>query len=77
MSMHSLVDRAFDGSNTCEVIVIDLTYMRGTGKPNYICTMVDLHNRQIIVYIYGAHRAAKLVMTALTSIAEPLKNIAS
>lgn len=42
------LNRCFDNRAENEVIVSDLTYVRVSDSWNYICTLVDLHNRGII-----------------------------
>lgn len=59
------VHRQFDDRDKLEVTVSDLTYVRVVGKWNYVCTVIDLHNREIIGYSAGANKNAVLVKTAL------------
>lgn len=61
----NIVDRDFDNRNKLEVTVSDLTYVRVGNKWNYVCTIIDLHNREIIGYSAGANKNAELVETAL------------
>ena len=61
----NIVDRQFDDRDKLEVTVSDLTYVRVGGKWNYVCTIIDLHNREIIGYSAGANKNAELVETAL------------
>ena len=54
----NIVDRQFDGKAQFEVIVSDLTYVRVGNEWNYICILLDLHNREIVGYSCGRHRCA-------------------
>ena len=74
-STPNIVDREFDGRENLEVAVSDLTYVRVAGKWNYICTLIDLYNREIIGYAAGANKNAKLIETALIKCNYPLKDI--
>lgn len=71
----NLVDREFDNREKLEVAVSDLTYVRVTGKWNYVCTLIDLHNREIIGYSAGTRKDAKLIETALLRCKYSLKDI--
>ncbi|MBI4857026.1 MAG: IS3 family transposase [Acetobacterium woodii] len=62
------VNQQFDGRNHLEVIVSDLTYVRVGGKWNYVCLIIDLHNREIIGYSAGANKTALLVYQAFARI---------
>jgi transposase InsO family protein len=61
----NIVDRQFDDRDKLEVTVSDLTYVRVGNNWNYVCTIIDLHNREIIGYSAGANKNAELVETAL------------
>lgn len=61
----NIVDRQFDDRDKLEVAVSDLTYVRVGSKWNYVCTIIDLHNREIIGYSAGASKNAELVEKAL------------
>ena len=62
------VNQQFNGRNHLEVIVSDLTYVRVAGKWNYVCLIIDLHNREIIGYSAGANKTALLVYQAFARI---------
>ncbi|WP_350319089.1 IS3 family transposase [Spiroplasma ixodetis] len=47
----NLVNRNFNNRIKNEVIVSDLTYVQINGKWNYICLLIDLFNREIILDI--------------------------
>lgn len=66
--IENVVDRNFDGRAEMEVAVSDLTYVRVGNKWNYICTIIDLYNREIIGYSAGKHKDAQLVHQAFSSI---------
>lgn len=71
----NIVDRNFDNRNKLEVAVSDLTYVRVSDKWNYVCTLIDLYNREIIGYAAGAKKDAKLIETALLRCKYSLKDI--
>lgn len=62
------VNREFDDRSPKEVIVSDLTYVKVNNQWNYICVIVDLHNREIVGYSCGKYKDAKLVEQAFLSI---------
>ena len=64
----NILQRQFDGKARYEVIVSDLTYVRVGNEWNYICVLLDLHNREIVGYSCGRHKDAQLVYTALASV---------
>lgn len=70
----NIVDREFDEKEKFEIIVSDLTYVRVGLNWHYICTIVDLHNREIIGYSSGPSKDAKLVKTAFPNIQSNLFN---
>jgi transposase InsO family protein len=69
------VNREFDNRDHLEVIVSDLTYVRVAGKWNYVCIILDLHNREIIGYSAGSSKDALLVYQAFASISHNLNDI--
>ena len=69
------VDREFDNRDNLEVAVSDLTYVRVGGAWNYVCTLIDLANREIIGYSAGANKDASLVERAFLSCKYSLKDI--
>jgi putative transposase len=71
----NIVDRKFDGRKQLEVVVSDLTYVQVGSKWNYVCNILDLHNREIIGTAAGLKKSAELVMTAFATIKNPLKKI--
>ncbi len=71
----NLVDRNFDNRDFLDVVVSDLTYVRVSGKWHYICLMLDLHNREIVGYSAGAHKDARLVYEAFSSIKHDLSKV--
>jgi putative transposase len=60
----NLITRNFDGWNENEVIVSDLTYVEVNGQWNYICTLIDLFNREIVGFSVGKNKTAELVQNA-------------
>lgn len=69
------VNREFNDRKPLEVIVSDLTYVRVAGKWNYICIILDLHNREIIGHSSGAKKDALLVYKAFSTIQYNLNDI--
>lgn len=69
------VDRQFDDRKKHEVIVSDLTYVRVGVKWHYICTLVDLYNREIIGYSCGPYKDANLVYKAFSRVKTNLFNM--
>lgn len=50
----NLLVRNFNDHSAYAAVVSDLTYVRVNYKWNYICILLDLHNREIIGYSAGA-----------------------
>lgn len=71
----NVVNRVFDNREELDVIVSDLTYVRVNGKWNYVCLILDLHNREIIGYSAGRHKTAMLVVQAFASIKYDLRKV--
>lgn len=68
----NIVNRQFNNRNKSEVIVSDLTYVRVGVKWHYICTIIDLYNREIVGYSCGKRKDAKLVYEAFSKIKRSL-----
>ena len=64
----NLLDRQFGEKAPYEVVVSDLTYVRVGNNWNYICILLDLHNREIVGYSCGKNKDAKLVYDAFAKI---------
>ena len=64
----NVINREFNERERLEAIISDLTYIRVGHKWNYVCTIMDLHNREIIGYSVGANKNAQLVYRAFSSI---------
>ena len=71
----NLLDRQFDGQKRLAAVVSDLTYVRIGQKWNYICILLDLHNREIIGYSAGVNKDAKLVQAAFAKVRVNLSQI--
>lgn len=71
----NIVNRNFDRDQLLEVVVSDLAYVQVGKKWNYICTILDLHNREIIGYSCGENKDAKLVLREFSTIKHPLHKI--
>ena len=69
------IDRHFDDRPSLEACVSDLTYVKVGNDWNYICSIIDLHNREIIGYSVGKKKSAELVKEAIYSIRYPLSRI--
>ncbi len=69
------VNREFNGRTISEVAVSDITYVRVGNTWNYICTIIDLYNREIIGFSVGNGKDSDLVKKAFYSIKRPLNNI--
>ncbi|MCG4583816.1 DDE-type integrase/transposase/recombinase, partial [Anaerosalibacter bizertensis] len=65
----------FKNREKLEVVVSDLTYVRVGNKWNYICTLLDLHNKEVIGYSAGDKKDAELVYEAFLSCSYPLTEI--
>lgn len=53
-------NRNFDDKEKLEVIVSDLIYVKVGGRWNYICTIVDLHNREILASCCGPQKKCRI-----------------
>lgn len=74
-AIENLVQRQFHREQPLEVVVSDLTYVKVNNKWNYICLILDLHNREIIGYAAGKHKSAELVYKAFSKISCDLSSI--
>src|SRR5699024_7711426 len=63
--VYNLVDRKFEDRANIEIAVSNITYVRVGKKWNYVCTLVDLSNREVIGYSAGPNKDASLVERAL------------
>lgn len=71
----NVLDREFDGYPPHTHIVSDLTYVRVGGKWNYVCLLVDLHNREIVGHAASGRKDARLVKAAFATLGFPLTDI--
>jgi len=71
----NLLARKFNDHAAYAAIVSDLTYVRVNYKWNYICILLDLHNREIVGFSAGAHKDARLVFDAFATIQFPIDQI--
>jgi len=71
----NIVNRKFDNQPPMNVIVSDLTYIRVGNRWNYICTLIDLFNREIIGFSAGPNKDAALVAKAFSSVQIDLSEI--
>ncbi|WP_425389023.1 DDE-type integrase/transposase/recombinase [Erysipelothrix rhusiopathiae] len=65
----------FDDRQQFELVVSDLTYVRVGSSWSYICTIMDLHNREIVGYSCWQKKNAELVHKAFTNIHSNLGSI--
>jgi putative transposase len=71
----NVVDRQFDNREKHEVVVSDLTYINVMGSWVYLCTLIDLFNREIIGWSIGPKKDATLVKQAFWNATIPLTEI--
>lgn len=71
----NVLDREFDGYPPHTHIVSDLTYVCVGGKWNYVCLLVDLHNREIVGHAASGRKDARLVKAAFATLGFPLTDI--
>jgi transposase InsO family protein len=71
----NLLDRKFSGQQRLVAVVSDLTYVRVGQKWQYVCILLDLHNREIIGYSSGVHKNAELVRAAFAKVRVNLSQI--
>jgi len=64
----NILDRQFNEKERYEVIVSDFTYVRIGNNWNYICILLDLHNREVVGYSCGKNKNAKLVYDAFSTV---------
>jgi transposase InsO family protein len=74
-SVPNLLDRQFHGQKRLAVVVSDLTYVRVGQRWNYVCILLDLHNREIIGYSSGTQKDALLVQAAFAKVKVNLAQI--
>ena len=60
----NVVNREFSNRERLEVVVSDLTYVRVGNEWNYVCLIIDLHNREIIGKACGRRKEAALAELA-------------
>ncbi len=71
----NVLDREFDGHPPHTRIVSDLTYPRAGSKWNYVCLLIDLHNREIVGHAAGGRKDARLVKAAFATPGSPLTGV--
>ena len=71
----NVLNRQFQNRECRDVVISDLTYVRVGAHWNYLCVLVDLHNREIIGYSAGEHKTAELVKAAFQSVEGSLEDI--
>lgn len=73
--IENLLKQAFDERDPLDSIISDLTYVRVGHNWHYICTLLDLFNREIIGYSCGPRKTAELVLEAFANVKVNLSNI--
>lgn len=71
----NLLQQEFNHHAPLSSIVSDLTYVRVGNTWHYICTLLDLFNREIIGYSCGPRKTAELVLEAFESVKNNLGRI--
>lgn len=71
----NVLDREFDGHPPHTRIVSDLAYVRVGGERNYVCLLVDLHNREIAGQAASGRKDARPVKAAFATLGFPLTDI--
>ena len=71
----NLLNRRFHDQEPGAVIVSDLTYVRVGGTWNYVCILLDLHNREIVGHSVGTRKTAELVYEAFAKAKVPLTGV--
>ena len=71
----NLLDRQFKSKEPFASVVSDLTYVRVGTKWQYICILLDLHNREIIGFSFGKRKNAELVKSAFATVKTNLYQI--
>lgn len=71
----NILNRQFHDREYRDVVISNLTYVRVGAHWNYICVLVDLHNREIIGCSAGEHKTAGLVTEAFQSVEGNLEEI--
>lgn len=71
----NVLDREFDGYPPHTHIVSDLTYVCVGGKWNYVCLLIDLHNREIVGHAASGRKDTRLVKAAFATLGFPLTDI--
>ena len=74
-NIKNIVNQNFNNQKMHHVIISDLTYVNIKGKWNYICTLIDLFNREIVGYALGTNKNAVLIENAFMTSSIPLKRI--
>jgi putative transposase len=69
------LNRQFKQEKAKRVVVSDITYVRVATKWNYICTLVDLFNREIIGFSTGTQKDKELIARAFASVRGDLREI--
>ena len=74
-SVRNVLNREFEADKEMSVLVSDLTYVKVGYRWNYVCFLIDLYNREIVVWSVGAQKDAALVQRAFDSGKYSLGNV--
>ena len=71
----NVVARRFGGREPRTHACSDLTYVRVGGGWNYVCLLVDLHNREVVGHSAGPRKDADPVRSAFATLEFPISDI--
>ena len=69
------IERNFNDKKPLEVVVSDLTYVDINQQWHYICLLIELSHREIIVYSAGKNKDAELVKAAWLTVKKDIRDI--
>lgn len=71
----NIVARGFRGRAPRTHVCSDLTYVRVGGGWNYVCLLIDLHDRETVGHSAGPRKDADLVRSAFATLDFPISDI--
>jgi transposase InsO family protein len=71
----NVANREFSDRPPLDVVVSDLTYVKVAGKWNYICLLLDLHNRKILGSAVAKNKTPEIVKKAFYGVQNDLRKI--
>ena len=72
----NILDRESDGDEPHAHVASDLTCVRAGGRWDYVCPIVDLHNREVVGRSAGGRRDARPAKSAFATLGFPISGIA-